>query len=69
MTSNGYPDEITRSEVANTQLLASIAFFLGVSSLMTIISLSGWTKSRRTGIITTILYSNFNITHLNNLKN
>jgi len=37
------------------RVVGVIAFFLGIISLLAMISMSGWTKSKRMGRFTTIL--------------
>lgn len=53
MTTDGYPFQVAESDLALPRLLGTISFFLGVLSLITMISLAGWTKSKRMGRIST----------------
>jgi len=53
MTTDGYPFQVAERDLALPRLLGTISFFLGVFSLITMISLAGWTKSKRMGRITT----------------
>jgi hypothetical protein len=55
MTTDGYPFNVVNHDLNMPRLIGSIAFFLGILALITIISLSGWTKSKRLGKITTAL--------------
>jgi hypothetical protein len=53
MTTDGYPFKVVSSELALPRLVGTISFFLGILSLITVISLAGWTKSKRMGQVTT----------------
>jgi len=53
MTTDGYPFQVAERDLALPRLLGTISFFLGVLSLITMISLAGWTKSKRMGRIST----------------
>ena len=53
MTTDGYPFQVAESDLAPPRLLGTISFFLGILSLITMISLAGWTKSKRMGRIST----------------
>ena len=53
MTTDGYPFQVAESDLALPRLLGTISFFLGIFSLITMISLAGWTKSKRMGRIST----------------
>lgn len=53
MTTDGYPFKVVSSELVLPRLVGTISFFLGILSLITVISLAGWTKSKRMGKITT----------------
>lgn len=54
MTTNGYPFKMTEKGLINFSSIGSICLYLGIMSLITIVSLAGWTKSKKTGIFTTI---------------
>lgn len=54
-TTNGYPLEVVQSEFRFPRLLGTMTFFLGIASLIGVISLSGWIKSKKMGILTTSL--------------
>jgi hypothetical protein len=53
MTTDGYPFKVSDSDLTLPRLVGTISFFLGILSLITMISLAGWTKSKRMGRITT----------------
>ena len=55
MTTNGYPFEIADNELTMPRTIGSLTFFLGIVSLSTVIALAGWTKSKSSGIFTTIV--------------
>ncbi len=54
-TTEGYPGEVTQGELNTPRIIGVVGYFVGVLSLVTIIGLSGWTKSRGTGIFTTVV--------------
>ncbi|WP_111709563.1 hypothetical protein [Lutibacter citreus] len=54
-TTEGYPLKITQNDLMIPKLTGFIAFFVGIITLSLVISLSGWTKSKKTGIFTTIV--------------
>jgi len=53
MTTEGYPFEVANDDLFLPRTLGSLTFFLGIMSLLTVISLSGWTKSSKMGKFTT----------------
>jgi hypothetical protein len=53
MTTEGYPFQIAASDLTLPRLIGSISFFMGIFSLVTMISLAGWTKSKTMGRIST----------------
>lgn len=55
MTTEGYPVEVSYSDLATPRTIGLIAFIMGIISMMGLISLSGWTKSKSLGIFTTVL--------------
>ena len=55
MTTNGYPFEIADNELTMPRTIGSLTFFLGIVSLSAVIALAGWTKSKSSGIFTTIV--------------
>lgn len=54
-TTEGYPFEVEASDITFPQNIGASSFMLGIVALCVILSLSGWTKSKRTGIFTTII--------------
>ena len=54
-TTVGYPFEVVDNDLMLPRVVGVIAFFLGIISLLAMISMSGWTKSKRMGRFTTIL--------------
>lgn len=55
MTTPGYPLEVTSSDLSTVKIIGVIALFVGVSSLIVMLALAGWTKSKRMGWFTTII--------------
>jgi hypothetical protein len=55
MTTNGFPFKVENADLALPKIIGFIAFILGIIALSVLIALSGWTKSRKTGIFTTII--------------
>ena len=55
MTTKGYPVNIFKSNFMPPKIIGLLTFFIGIISLMIVISLSCWTKSRNTGIFITIV--------------
>ncbi|WP_420577274.1 hypothetical protein [Ekhidna sp.] len=55
VTTQGYPVEVTQSDLNMPRFIGFLGYLVGVLSLFTIIGLSGWTKSRGTGIFTTVV--------------
>ncbi|MEL7340394.1 MAG: hypothetical protein AAGM67_07915 [Bacteroidota bacterium] len=55
MTTEGYPLEVSQGEIKFPQALGGIGLMIGLFSLLLIIALSGWRKSRSMGIFTTIV--------------
>jgi hypothetical protein len=54
-TTEGYPGGVTHGELNTPRIIGVVGYFVGVLSLVTIIGLSGWTKSKGTGIFTTVV--------------
>lgn len=52
MTTEGYPFKVHHADLTLPRIVGVISFFSGIFSLIIMISLSGWTKSKRMGIIT-----------------
>lgn len=55
VTTEGFPLTITSTDIMLPRIIGTISFFLGIISLIVIISLAGWTKSKTLGKITTVL--------------
>jgi hypothetical protein len=55
MTTEGFPMPFEEQDLMFPRIVAGISFILGIISLSAVISLAGWTKSRRTGIFTTVV--------------
>jgi hypothetical protein len=53
MTTEGYPFNVIGSDLTLPRIIGTISFFFGILSLIAMISLSGWTKSKRVGRIST----------------
>ncbi len=54
-TTPGYPLPLDESSLFFPQIVCGITFLLGIASLSAVLALSGWTKSKATGIFTTII--------------
>lgn len=56
MTTEGYPGKVVvQSDLMFPRTTGAITFLFGIASLLTMISLAGWTKSKKMGIFTTII--------------
>ncbi|PXY02433.1 hypothetical protein DF185_07225 [Marinifilum breve] len=55
MTTDGFPLNVDSSELRLPKITGFLAFMFGIIALSVLIALSGWTKSRKTGIFTTII--------------
>jgi hypothetical protein len=55
MTTQGYPFKVVESSLNFPRMIGIITFMLGIISLSIVIALSGWAKSKKTGIFTTIV--------------
>lgn len=55
MTTEGYPVKVLYLNLQTPSLIGIIAFLLGITALSIVLGLSGWTKSRKMGISTTII--------------
>lgn len=53
MTTDGYPIKVVDNDLLLPRIIGVIAFLFGVISLLTMVSMAGWTKSRKMGIFTT----------------
>ena len=54
-TTEGFPLKVSGDDLLFPRQVGFFSFTLGLISLLTMIALSGWTKSRKMGIFTTIL--------------
>lgn len=52
-TPGGYLENVTENDFLTPRIIGFVAFMIGLFSLSVMISLSGWTKSRKVGIYTT----------------
>ena len=55
MTTEGYPQKVLDSDLLLPRGIGVFAFFFGIISLLTMISMAGWTKSKKMGKFTTIV--------------
>ena len=55
MTTEGYPLKFVESKFFTARVISGLSFFVGVLSIIRVMSLSGWVKSKRTGWLTTVL--------------
>lgn len=55
MTTEGYPLKFENGDLNFPKIIGFTSFLLGVVTLSVLIALSGWTKSKKTGIFTTII--------------
>jgi len=55
MTTKGYPFKVVENDLTLPRIIGVLTFVLGIISLSVVISLAGWTKSKSTGIFTTIV--------------
>jgi hypothetical protein len=55
MTTDGYPTDTSGREIDLPLLVGASTYTLGLVFLSIFIALSGWTKSRRMGVFTTIV--------------
>jgi len=51
----GYLKNVTENDFLFPRIIGTISFIIGVFSLSFLISLSGWTKSKKVGIFTTLV--------------
>lgn len=51
----GYPFEITPSITTAPRIIGSLAFFIGILSLVFSIGISGWVQSKKLGIMTSVI--------------
>ena len=55
MTTDGFPLKMTEGDLRIPSIIGGITFLFGIISLITMISLSGWTKSKKMGRFTTAI--------------
>lgn len=55
MTTPGYPEKIIVDDLIVPRIIGIVTFLIGLFSLTGMISLSGWTKSKRVGRFTTVI--------------
>jgi len=55
MTTEGYPLKFENSDLDFPKVVGFVTFIIGIISLSILIALSGWTKSKGTGVFTTII--------------
>jgi hypothetical protein len=55
MTTDGFPLKATEEGIKISSLVGGMTLILGIMSLITLIALSGWTKSKQMGIFTTVV--------------
>jgi len=53
MTSNGFPLKIAEGDLRISSIIGAMTLFFGIVSLITMIALAGWTKSKKMGRFTT----------------
>lgn len=57
MTTSGFPLEASSSELNTASIIGGVTLFFGIVSLLAMIALAGWTKSKTMGKFTTIVGS------------
>jgi hypothetical protein len=55
MTTAGYPFQVAAGDLTIPRVVGTVSFFFGILSLIAMISLAGWTKSKKLGRITTAI--------------
>jgi hypothetical protein len=55
MTTDGFPMKMTDGDLKIPSIIGGISLILGIMCLITLISLAGWTKSKRMGQFTTVV--------------
>jgi len=55
MTLPGYPEEVSFESTSLYRIIGFFIFLVGIISLLFVISVSGWVKSRKLGIATTVV--------------
>lgn len=54
-TTKGYPFEVVSSDLVVQRIVGGLMFYIGITSVIVIVSLSGWKKSKKMGWFTTII--------------
>lgn len=54
-TPGGYYKNIVENDLLIPRIFGMVTFIIGLFALTTLIALSGWTKSKKTGIFTTVI--------------
>ena len=55
MTTKGFPYEVTEGDLTIPSIIGGMTFIFGIISLVTMIALAGWTKSKNMGRFTTTI--------------
>lgn len=55
MTTTGYPLEFKENKFFTARVVAGVSFLLGIISMISMMSLSGWVKSKKIGWFTTLI--------------
>ena len=55
MTTPGFPLKVTTSDLSLPRLVGILMFLTGIFSIITLVSLAGWAKSKKMGRFTTIV--------------
>lgn len=55
ITTNGYPMKVTGNDLMLPRIVGVISFLIGIVSIIAMISLAGWTKSKKMGRVTTAI--------------
>jgi hypothetical protein len=55
MTTDGYPIKVVDNDLLTPRIIGVITFIFGIISLLTMVSMAGWTKSRKMGLFTTTI--------------
>ncbi|WP_196889901.1 hypothetical protein [Aureivirga sp. CE67] len=55
MTTEGFPFEVSNDKITFPRIISTLSFFFGIISLLVVIALSGFTKSKKLGRFTLIV--------------
>jgi len=55
MTTEGFPLDVDNSDLNTPRIMGISAFIIGLITLSALIALSGWVKSKKVGIFTTVI--------------